>query len=183
MSHPKILNIADTALLIVDVQEAFRSAVDDFSLIASRIATAARAFQILELPIIVTEQYPKGLGRTAEEIQLSLPANVEPIEKTMFSAGREAGVIQALKEKKQIVLCGLETHICLNQTAHDLLDQGFEVHLLTDCVSSRFESDKQAGLSKMFASGVIPSSVETALFEMMKDSKHPHFKEIQALVK
>src|SRR3954454_7032360 len=138
MAHPKILDIAGAALLVVDVQEAFRPVVNDFSLVASRIASAARGFQILELPIIVTEQYPKGLGRTAEEIQLSLPPNVVPVEKTTFSAGRESAVLQALIGKKQIVLCGLETHICVSQTAHDLLDQGFEVHLLTDCVSSRF---------------------------------------------
>jgi nicotinamidase-related amidase len=178
-----MLDIAETALLIVDVQEAFRSVVNDFSLVASRIATAAKGFQILELPIIVTEQYPKGLGRTAEEIQLSLPADIVSVEKTVFSAGKEPAVLQALEGKKQIVLCGLETHICVNQTAHDLLDQGFEVHLLTDCVSSRFEHDKQAGLSKMFASGVVPSSIEMALFELMRDSTHATFKQIQELVK
>jgi nicotinamidase-related amidase len=182
-AHPKTLDISRTLLMVVDFQEAFRAVVNDFSTVASRITLSVRCFQILDIPIIVTEQYPKGLGRTAEEIQLSLEPDTVIVEKTTFSAGREPAVLDALNGKDQIVLCGLETHICVNQTAHDLLDQGLQVHLLTDCVASRFERDKQAGLSKMFASGVIPSSVEMVLFEMMHDAKHPRFKEIQALVK
>jgi nicotinamidase-related amidase len=83
----------------------------------------------------------------------------------------------------QVVVCGLETHICVNQTAHDLLDLGFDVHLLTDCVASRFEHDKLAGLEKMKASGVIMSSIEMALFELLRDSSHDKFKEIQQLIK
>ena len=183
MTNSKTLDISRTALIVVDVQEAFRSAIDDFSLIASRIATAVRGFQMLNVPVIVTEQYPKGLGRTAEEIQLTLTPETIPVEKTAFSGGRETAVLNALERKNQIVLCGIETHICVNQTAHDLIEQGFDVHLLTDCVSSRFERDKQAGLSKMFGLGVTPSSTEMALFELMRDAKHPCFKAIQALVK
>ena len=183
MAHPKTLDISRTVLMVVDFQEAFRSAVNDFSTVASRIALAANCFQILDVPIIVTEQYPKGLGRTAEEIQLSLESETVVVEKTTFSAGREPAVLDALNKKDQIVLCGLETHICVNQTAHDLLDQGLQVHLLTDCVASRFERDKHAGLSKMLASGVVPSSVEMALFELMRDAKHSCFKSIQSLVK
>lgn len=183
MTHPKTLDISRTLLMVVDFQEAFRAVVDDFSTVASRITLAVRTFQILDVPIIVTEQYPKGLGHTVEEIQLSLEPDAVIVEKTTFSAGSEPAVLDALNGKGQIVLCGLETHICVNQTAHDLLDQGLQVHLLTDCVASRFERDKQAGLSKMFASGVIPSSLEMALFEMMRDAKHPRFKDIQSLVK
>jgi nicotinamidase-related amidase len=183
MAHRNTLDISRTLLMVVDFQEAFRSVVNDFSTVASRITLAVRCFQMLAVPTIVTEQYPKGLGRTAEEILLSLELEPVIVEKTRFSAGREPAVLDALNGKDQIVLCGLETHICVNQTAHDLLEQGLQVHLLTDCVASRFDRDKQAGLSKMFASGVVPSSVEMALFEMMRDAKHPRFKEIQALVK
>lgn len=183
MAHPKTLDVSRTLLMVVDFQEAFRTVVNDFSLIASRLIIAVRCCQLLEIPMIVTEQYPKGLGRTAEEIQLSLKDGTVYIEKTTFSAGREPAVLDALGGKDQIVLCGLETHICVNQTAHDLIDQGLQVHLLTDCVASRFERDKEVGISKMFASGVVPSSVEMALFEMMRDSKHQGFKQIQSLVK
>lgn len=185
MRHPKILDSEYTALLVVDAQEAFRHAIPDFSLIASRIAVAVRAFQILDLPIFVTEQYPKGLGRTAEEIMLNLPNEFEFIEKTAFSSNGAAGFADMLRSAgaKQIVLCGIETHVCVSQTAHDLLANGLDVHLLTDCVGSRFEHDKQAGLAKMFASGVVASSTEMALFELMSDAKHSKFKEIQDLIR
>jgi nicotinamidase-related amidase len=153
--------------------------------LAKRAAVAIQGFAILERPAFVTEQYPKGLGRTASEIMDVLPDDFEFIEKTAFSSCGAQILTQRFRSSgiSQVVICGLETHVCVNQTAHDLLHLGFDVHLLTDCVASRFESDKQAGLSKMFASGVIPSSVEMSLFEMMRDARHEKFKAIQSLVK
>ena len=185
MIHQHTLRAEEAVLLIVDVQEAFRDAIGNFSVIAANIARAAAGFQLLDLPIVVTEQYPKGLGPTAEEIRYSLPDDLEPIEKSAFSAFGSAAFRQRVESlnRKQIVLCGIETHICVNQTALDLVANGYDVHLLTDCVGSRFEHDKAAGLEKMNAAGVVPSSVELALFEMMVDSKHEKFKELQALVK
>lgn len=185
MSHKQILDGEKSVFLIVDVQEAFRSVIGDFALIASNIARAARGFQILDVPMIVTEQYPAGLGRTAEEILLTLPDGLEPVEKTAFSAFGSAEFRVKLEDlgAETVILCGVETHVCINQTAHDLLDQGLSVHLLTDCVGSRFESDKRAGLKKMRDNGVVTSSVEMALFEIMRDANHPKFKEIQAVIK
>lgn len=177
----KDLDISSCTLVIVDVQEAFRSAIPDFALIASRIALAGRAFAVLGVPILVTEQYPQGLGRTAEEIVLSVPDSTEYIEKSTFSAIGSGDFASKLSE--QIILCGVETHICVMQTALDLIRQGIEVHLLTDCIASRFEHDKEAGLARMSAAGVVSSSVEMALFELMRDSKHEKFKEIQSLIK
>jgi nicotinamidase-related amidase len=170
---------------VIDVQEAFRGPIGDFSIVASRIATAVRGFDILGVPVAVTEQYPKGLGRPAEEILDVLPEGCEIIEKTAFSSCGAAGFVDTLRERgrKQIVICGLETHVCVNQTAHDLIEQGFHVHLLTDCVMSRFEHHKQAGLAKMSAAGVVPSSIEMALFELMRDARHEHFKAVQAILK
>lgn len=184
MPHPQILDQSKAVLVVVDVQEAFRSVINDFAMIASSISTAVRGFQILDVPIFVTEQYPKGLGRTAEEIQLVLPDDFEVIEKTAFSSCGSDLFLEKLSaaNAKQIILCGLETHVCVNQTAHDLLDRGFDVHLLTDCVGSRFEQDKKAGIAKMNSSGVVTSSMEMALFELMRDAKHEKFKEIQALI-
>lgn len=172
-------------LLVVDVQEAFRDAIGNFATIASNIARAVSGFEMLGLPVLVTEQYPKGLGPTAEEIRFSLADNFDPIEKTAFSAFGAAEVRIRLEQvgAKQIVLCGVETHVCVNQTAHDLLKNGYFVHLLTDCVGSRFDHDKAAGLEKMQSSGVVFSSVEMALFEIMADANHEKFKEIQALIK
>jgi nicotinamidase-related amidase len=185
MSHAKLLDIRKTALLVVDVQEAFRGVISDLEQIASRISVAVRGFQILGRPVFVTEQYPAGLGRTVSEINEVLPAGAVLIEKTAFSSCGATGFSDALREAgvSQVSICGIETHICVNQTVHDLIDLGFDVHLLTDCVGSRFDYDKQAGLSKMFASGAVASSVEMALFEMMRDAKHDKFKEIQRLVK
>ncbi|HEV8593661.1 MAG TPA: isochorismatase family protein [Pyrinomonadaceae bacterium] len=185
MAHTRILDNSRSALLVVDVQEGFRTAIPDFSLIASRISTAVRGFTILERPVLVTVQYPKGLGHTAEEIQLVLPESADTFEKKAFSSCGASGFVDSLRFLgiEQVIVCGIETHICVNQTAHDLLNEGFQVHLLTDCVASRFEHDKLAGLQKMFGSGAIPSSIEMALFELMRDAGHGKFKEIQALIK
>ena len=171
--------------MVVDIQEGFRNAIPDFAVVAARASVAVRGFQVLDLPVLVTEQYPKGLGHTAGEILRVTSADVEVFEKTAFSScGAQpfAAKLESLGVK-QVVLCGLETHVCVNQTAHDLLDRGFQVHILTDCVCSRAEHDKLAGLAKMASSGVISSSIEMALFELMADARHDKFKEIQALIK
>ena len=185
MAHPNILDPKSTALIVVDVQEAFRNVIPQFENVAVRISTAVRGCSILDIPIIITEQYPKGLGPTVEEIVLSLPEGLDRIEKKSFSASGAKSFVKALDslEVSQIMICGIETHVCVSQTAHDLLADDYDVHVLTDCVASRFDHDKEAGLSKMYGSGVNPSSVEMALFELMRDSSHEKFKEIQALIK
>jgi nicotinamidase-related amidase len=185
MANPKILDKNKTALIVIDLQEAFRGAIPDFPMVASKTSIAVRGFQMLDLPIVVTEQYPKGLGRTAEEILFSMPDDFEVVEKSTFSSCGAVTFLEKLRAENisQVVLCGLETHICVNQTAHDLLTEDFEVHILQDAVASRFEIDKQTALQKMQLNGVVPSSVEMALFELLRDSKHAQFKEIQNLIK
>jgi nicotinamidase-related amidase len=180
-----ILDKENTVLVVIDMQEAFRHSIDEFEQIASRISMAIRGFQILDVPVIVTEQYPKGLGKTVEEILFSLPPEFEFIEKTAFSSCGAQAFLDKIEQlgSRQILLCGIEAHVCVNQTAHDLLSRNFEVHLLHDCVSSRYKNDKRAALSKMRMSGVVPSSMEMALFELMRDAKHEQFKEIQNLIK
>jgi nicotinamidase-related amidase len=172
-------------LVVVDIQEAFRLAIPDFEKIANRAAIAVKGFQLLNLPIIVTEQYPKGLGYTASEIKSLLPIEFNYIEKTTFSSYGEPKFVEILKGMKtnQVVLCGLEAHICVNQTVCDLIANDFEVHLLNDCITSRNDIDKHAGISKMATSGAFSSSVEMCLFEVMENSKHPNFREIQNLIK
>ncbi|HEX6126049.1 MAG TPA: hydrolase [Pyrinomonadaceae bacterium] len=185
MSHPKVLDSSKAALLVVDVQEAFRNVISDFEGLASKCAVVVRGFKALDRPVFITEQYPKGLGRTATEIRGVMPTDFEYIEKTTFSscgAGRLEDEFRTAGAE-QIVVCGLETHVCVNQTVHDLLDRGFIVHLLTDCIASRSEHDKKTGLTKMLSSGAVPSSVEMSLFELMRDARHEKFKEIQALIK
>lgn len=185
MAHANILDPKKALLVVIDVQEAFRDVIPDFGGLVSRIATAVNGFQLLGIPVITTEQYPKGLGPLVEELRLVVNEENLPIEKTAFSSYRADTFAQSLDKMgvSQIVLCGIEAHICVNQTAHDLIEHGFQVHLLSDCVASRFDYNRLAGIAKMARAGVIESSTEMALFEMIGDSKHEKFKEIQALIK
>ena len=185
MAHPRILDLENTVLLVIDIQEAFRNVISGFTEMVSRTSIAVQAFAILERPIFVTEQYPKGLGRTVEEVLLSLPDDAGIFEKTAFSSCGATSFIERLSAagSRQVVVCGLETHVCVNQTVHDVLGRGYQVHVLTDAVGSRFERDRETGLEKRFGSGAVPSSVEMALFEMMRDAKYPRFKEAQDLLR
>lgn len=185
MAHANILDVDKAALVVIDVQEAFRDVIPDFGGFVSRVATAVNGFQTLGVPVISTEQYPKGLGPLVEELRLVIDEENSPIEKTAFSSYRADFFAENLDKMgvSQIVLCGIEAHICVNQTAHDLIERGFQVHLLCDCVSSRFDYNRLAGIAKMARAGVIESSTEMALFEMMTDAKHEKFKEIQALIR
>lgn len=185
MQHSNTLVLTEAALTVIDMQEAFRAKISDFSEVAERIATTVKAAKLLHLPIVVTEQYPKGLGHTATEITEVLPASTEVIEKTSFSScGAQPFESQLEKSRaKQVIVCGIEAHICVNQTVHDLLAAGFQVHLLTDCITSRKRENKEVAIRKMELSGAIPSSLEMALFEMLRDAKHEQFKAIQGLIK
>ena len=185
MRHKHTLDPAHTALAIVDMQESFRPHISDFAETAARIALVAHAAQPLNVPVIVTEQYPKGLGHTASEIQAVLPPGTRVIEKTAFSSCGAQAFEAELEGARavHVLVCGIEAHICVNQTTHDLLARGFKVHLLTDCVSSRAEHNRQTGLRKMFRAGALPSSTELALFELMRDARHEQFKAIQRLIK
>ncbi|MCA1633422.1 MAG: hydrolase [Acidobacteria bacterium] len=185
MRHENTLEPGGTALVIIDMQESFRDAISDFTEVAARIALVAHAAQLLGVPVVVTEQYPKGLGHTAGEIRTVLPEGVEPVEKTAFSSCGADQFVARLDSlgARQILVCGIEAHICVNQTSHDLLARGFQVHLLVDCITARAAQNRQAGLDKMRQSGALPSSTEMALFELMRDARHEQFKAIQRLIK
>jgi nicotinamidase-related amidase len=164
------------ALVIVDVQEAFRPAVEGFGEVVANTKRLMEGARILGVPTIVTEQYPKGLGRTVEEL-----GEVAPVEKTCFSAARADGF--DLNGRDQALVCGIETHVCVSQTAHDLLERGVEVHVASDAVTSRTAANKEIGLHKMQGSGAILTSVETALFELLGAAGSDEFKQVQGLVK
>jgi nicotinamidase-related amidase len=185
LRHENTLDAGAAALVVVDMQEAFRDAIKDFAEVAARVALVAHAARLLNVPVVVTEQYPKGLGRTAPEIRAVLPEDFEPIEKTAFSSCGAQKFVEQLERAgaRQVILCGIEAHVCVNQTTHDLLARGYRVHLLTDCISARAAHNKQVGLQKMRQSGALPSSTEMALFELMRDARHEQFKAVQKLVK
>ena len=172
-----LLSRPRTSLMIVDVQEGFRS-YDIFEAVAQACAKLVAAARILEIPLIVSEQYPKGLGRSAPELGL----DGEPVlEKTVFSAVRADGF--ALKGRDQVVVCGIETHVCVSQTAHDLLQRGVEVHVPADAVGSRKEGDYRWGLERLDRAGAVVTTVESVLFELLGRAGTPEFKQVQALVK
>lgn len=185
MRHKNTLDPAQTALAIIDMQEGFRSVISDFAETAARIALVTHAAQLLNIPLIVTEQYPRGLGHTANEIKTVLPADFNVIEKTAFSSCGAPAFETELERTKalHVLICGIEAHICVNQTTHDLLERGYRVHLLTDCITARTAHNKQTAFAKMQQSGAVPSSIEMALFELMRDAKHEQFKAIQKLIK
>ena len=169
------------ALVVVDVQEAFRKAVPDFERVAGAAGTLVQGAAALGIPVIVTEQYPRGLGETVPEVAEHLPAETERLEKVRFSAAEADGF--DLDGRGQAIVCGIETHVCVNQTVLDLLDRGVEVHLATDAVASRTEENRSLGVHKAERAGAILTSVETALFELLGGSDAPEFKQVQALVK
>jgi nicotinamidase-related amidase len=185
MDHISKLSRESAALAVIDMQESFRSVIPDFGVVASRIATAVEGAGLLEVPVIVTEQYPKGLKHTAEEIAARLPAELKPIEKTCFSScGAEDFVSQLISRNiKQVLVCGIEAHICVLLTSLDLLDKGFEVYLLVDCITSRNLENKVAALARLTQAGAVHSTLEMALFEMMRSADSPQFKAIQKLIK
>jgi nicotinamidase-related amidase len=164
------------ALVVVDVQEGFRPYAS-FADVAGACAKLVAGARLLELPTLVSEQYPKGLGHTAPEVGLE---DETRIEKTVFSAARADGF--DLAGRRQAIVCGIETHVCVSQTVHDLLDQGVEVHVPADAVGSRHEIDYERGLERMERAGAIVTTVEAALFELLQRAGTPEFKAVQKLI-
>lgn len=168
------------ALVVIDVQEAFRKALPKFDQVARACATLVEAAEATGIPIRVTEQYPQGLGRTAPEVAQRLPEGVEPIEKVCFSATEADGF--DLGGRDQAIVCGIEAHVCVNQTVLDLLGDGVEVHVVTDAVGSRTDDNREVGLRKAARAGAVLTSVETALFELVGRAGSDEFKRVQRLV-
>lgn len=167
-------------VLVVDVQEGFRKAVPDFAEVATNVGRLVQGANALGVPVRASEQYPKGLGHTAPEVAEHLNG-VKPVEKTCFSAERAGGL--DLPADAQVVLCGIESHICAWQTARDLLGRGVEVHVVRDGVASRTRENSELGIELMERAGAAPTSVETALFELLGAAGSDEFKIVQRLIK
>lgn len=184
MKHPFMLERKRTGLVIIDMQEAFRPVIDQFDTTASRIGTMVQISNELNIPIIVTEQYPKGLGRTVKEITQHLQPGFEPIEKMVYSACGVQDFDTKLRELhiEQILICGIEAHICVSQTVHDLIQNQYQVHLLTDAISTRVPYNKDVAMKRLSQAGAVYSSIETATFELCGVTD-PEFKTIQRLIK
>ncbi|MBU0762350.1 MAG: hydrolase [Candidatus Altiarchaeota archaeon] len=171
----------ESVLVVVDIQEKFRPHIHEWDVMLGNSIKLIKGLKILDVPVVVTEQYPKGLGETVAEIKEVL--EFKPVEKTCFSCMGEEGFRKNISGKKQVILCGIEAHVCIMQTTLQLLDEGYEVYLVVDAMSSRKKSDKRIALRRATQKGAIPVSTEMVLFELLKDAKNLGFKEIQAIVK
>jgi nicotinamidase-related amidase len=179
-----MLAIENTVLLIVDVQEKLSKVMLNREDLLANLVKVIKGAQVLGVPIILTEQNPAGLGQTIPEVKLWLP-DIKPVSKFSFSCcGEETFVKQlAALKRSQVLLAGIESHICVYQTAVDLISIGHEVQVLADCVSSRTAENKALGLEKMKEAGASVTSVETALFELMRVAEGNKFKELSKIVK
>ncbi|MGI8556737.1 MAG: isochorismatase family protein [Solirubrobacteraceae bacterium] len=172
-----LLERSRAALLVVDVQEGFRPAIEGFDRIVERCAILVRGATVLDLEVLATEQYPQGLKATVAEIAEQLTA--PPLPKTVFSAARAEGFELP---SEQVLVCGIEAHVCVSQTVHDLLDRGHEVHVAADATSSRTAQECERALSRMERAGATITTAEAALFELLGAAGTPEFKEVQRLI-
>jgi nicotinamidase-related amidase len=178
-----MLTIDNTVLLVIDIQGKLASLMYEKQRLYDNAARMIRGAGVLGIDVICTEQYPDGLGSTVPEIAEHL--NVEAIPKLAFSCCGEEAFVTALKHTgcTQVLLIGIETHICVYQTAMDLLAGGYEVYVVSDAVSSRTESNRQLGLQRLKDAGAVMTGVEMALFEILKVAKGDQFKQIARIVK
>lgn len=184
MTH-SMIDRDDSLLLVIDVQAKLWPHIANREQVKDRCALLIRGAAKLEVPIVVSEQYPKGLGPTLPELQQALPAGSTMCEKLAFGCLGEsdlAGRLDALG-RRTLVVCGIETHVCVLQTALEALDKGYRVAVVADAVGSRLESNRQLALERMRAAGAAVVSAEMLLFEWMRTARHPAFKDISALVK
>tara|TARA_Y100001960_G_C14735763_1_gene860205 strand:+ start:95 stop:640 length:546 start_codon:yes stop_codon:yes gene_type:complete len=180
-----LLDSSKLCLLVIDIQEKLINKIFDKEKIRSFTLKTIEVFELLNLPILYCEQYPKGLGLTTEEIKKKLDdVEARKFEKTTFSCFATSDYESLLKPQvKQILLCGIETHICVLQTAYDLINKGYNVFLVDEATGSRKPMDRKLGLERMTSMGVNLINFEMLIFEIIRDSKHPKFKDLSRLIK
>jgi len=183
MSSLGIMQREKTAFVLVDVQEKFIPVIHGLDRVIKNSNVLIRAAGILGIPLIVTEQYPKGLGKTCERIKL--PKDSKVIEKVHFSCFGSGEFLKELEKLKvkSIILFGIEAHVCVLQTALDALKNGFEVHIVADAVSSRSAENKSIAIERMRQSGAFIASTEMIIFQLMEKSGTVEFRQISKLIK
>ncbi|MBN2225936.1 MAG: hydrolase [candidate division Zixibacteria bacterium] len=179
-----MLQADNAALVIVDIQGKLASLMYQKEIFYDNVVRMIKGARLLNIPIIWNEQLPDKLGATIEPIKSEL-SDLHPLVKKSFSCCGNPDFVKRLKAtgRKQVLLTGMETHICVFQTAVDLLDAGYEVHLVTDAVASRFEHNYRVGIERIKDHGAIVTSTEMALFEMFDIAEGPQFKELVKIVK
>jgi len=181
--HPTLLNPENTALLIIDVQERLVKAMPNRIEVEEAISTLQQGMEILNLPTLITEQYPRGLGATVESISARAP-KAAVVEKTSFSCCGEDSFAPALEElgAKQVVISGMETHVCVLQTVLDLLQAGYQVHVPIKATCSRSDANRDNALERMQQAGAIITNVESVLFELLREAGSAEFKAISKMI-
>lgn len=182
--HPNLLQRSRSALLIIDVQEKFVPVISEFDRIETNISTLIQGCSLMGVSTFYTEQYPKGLGRTTGALREKLQPAV-PFEKLRFSAAGETELLDVLVEHniKQLILVGIETHVCLLQSALDFLERGYQVYIVADATASRNPNDSTLALQRMREEGITVTSKESVLFELAETSGTDKFRQLSALVK
>lgn len=179
-----MLDINNTVLTVIDIQGNLAHAMHDRDSLFRAVKQLIKGVSAIGIPIILTEQNPKGLGPTLTEIKGLMP-DIVAIPKMSFSCCDEKAYTAALNDigRKQVLVAGIESHICVYQTSAALFDMGFEVHVVTDAVSSRSPENRKMALKKMAQMGIKMTSVEMALFELLKTAEHERFREIVKIIK
>lgn len=176
----KKLNKLDATFLIIDVQEKLVNMLKDKT-VALKGEILAKTANIMQVPVVVTEQYPKGLGSTISEVKDNLPSDAKFFEKVAFSA-LDDELLEKELTKKQVILFGIEAHICVLQTAIALINKGFEVFIVKDACGSRNDYEFNLAIERLNAAGAIITCTEMVLFELLETAKNPDFKAVQALI-
>lgn len=181
--HPNLLT-KECLLVLIDMQEKLFPYVQDKKQLLRQITKLVRFATIMKIPLFLTEHYPQGLGSTIQEIRRILP-EYNPIKKITFSAFRSEKFLQKIKDTKikTLLICGIESHICIEQTVLDGLSLGLTIHIISDAISSRNKHDLQMGIQKMQQSGGIISTTEMAIYEILERADTPEFKDALNLVK
>ena len=183
--HPHLLRREDTLLVVVDMQEPFLRGIHDRDRLTENIRLLMQAAAILNVPVLPTTQYAERMGGVVPEVAQCLPAAGDALDKLCFSCAGGDAFQSALiaTGRHQILLCGVETHICVSQTALDLAFQGHQVHVAADAVSSRTLEKHKLGMERMRDSAVLPCAAEAAVYELLREAGTPEFKAILTLVK
>lgn len=179
-----MLQIDDTAFVIVDVQGKLAKIMHESEALLTQLEKLIQGVKVLGIPVLWLEQYPKGLGPTDERVSQHLKEE-EPISKMVFSAYGSEEFLDQLRglDRNQLLVAGIESHICVYQTVRQLLEADYEVEVVADCISSRTAENSQIGLERMLSYGAELTSVEMALFELLQTAEHPKFKEISKIIK
>ena len=180
----KLLKPQTTALLVVDIQERILPVINNHQKVVDNTLKLIKGFKVLGLPIYYTEQYPKGLGPTVQSLVDEL-GDIKPFDKMSFSCSGAGDLFVQLRSKNllQVVACGIEAHVCVQQTVFDLVENGFQINLAADAVSSRKDIDYSVALDRMRRHGIEVSTTESILFELLNICGTPQFKEISKIVK